>query len=86
MKYLSLITWVTQLGFSMLFPTCFFLMLAHWLQNRFGLGAWVMIVLGIIGLLTSVSTTKSCVRSMIKAANEITEDKPEPPIAFNNHH
>ncbi|MBO5129009.1 MAG: AtpZ/AtpI family protein [Oscillospiraceae bacterium] len=86
MKYLSLITWVTQLGFSILFPTCFFLMLAYWLQNRFGLGPWVMVVLGIIGLLTSFSTTKSCVRSMLKAAGEITEDKSEPPVAFNNHH
>ena len=85
MKYLSLITWVTQLGFSMLFPICLFLMLAYWLQNRYGLGPWVMVVMGILGFMTSVSTAKSCIRSLIKAANAITEDKPEPPVAFNDH-
>lgn len=85
MKYLSLLTWVTQLGFSILFPLCFFLLLAHWLQSKYGLGTWVMIVCGIIGLLTTISTTRSCVRSMLKAAAEITEEKGEPPIAFNDH-
>lgn len=86
MKYLSLITWVTQLGFSILFPTCACLMLANWLQTKYGLGAWIVVVLGIFGLLTSISTTRSCVRSLIKAANEIVDKKEEPPIAFNDHH
>ena len=85
MKYLSLLTWVTQLGFSILFPTCAMLMLANWLQNRFGLGLWIMVLLGVIGVFTSISTTKSCIRSLIKAANEITEDKGPPPVAFNDH-
>lgn len=84
MKFLSLITWVTQLGFSMLFPLCFFLFLAHWLQTRYGLGAWVMILLGIFGFMTSVSTTKSCIKSMLKAAKEASSAE-EPPVAFNNH-
>ena len=85
MKYLSLLTWVTQLGFSILFPTCAMLLLANWLQNRFGLGLWIMILLGVIGVFTSISTTKSCIRSLIKAANELTGDKAPPPIAFNDH-
>ena len=86
MKYLSLLTWVTQLGFSILFPTCAFLLLAHWLQDRFGLGAWIMVLLGIFGLLTSYSTAKSCIRSMIKAINKMSDKKDPPPIAFNDHH
>ena len=85
MKYLSLLTWVTQLGFSILFPTCAMLLLANWLQNRFGLGLWIMVLLGVIGVFTSISTTKSCIRSLIKAADEITEDKGPPPVAFNDH-
>ena len=85
MKYLSLLTWVTQLGFSILFPTRAMLLLANWLQRRFGLGLWIMILLGVIGVFTSISTTKSCIRSLIKAANEITEDKGPPPVAFNDH-
>ena len=85
MKYLSLLTWVTQLGFSILFPTCAMLLLANWLQHRFGLGPWIMVLLGIIGFFTSISTTKSCIRSLIKAAAESTEDKGPPPGAFNAH-
>ena len=38
MKYLSLLVWVTQFGFSVLFPVCFFLMIAFWLQQKFALG------------------------------------------------
>lgn len=86
MKYLSLLTWVTQLGFSILFPTCACLLLASWLQSKYGLGPWIMVVLGIFGLLTSISTTRSCIQSLLKAANAITDEKEEPPIAFNDHH
>ena len=41
-------------------------------------------VLGILGLLTSISTTRSCLRSLRKAAEEASSRK-EPPIAFNDH-
>ena len=33
MKFLNLLMWVTQFGLSILFPLCFFLLLAVWLQN-----------------------------------------------------
>ena len=56
MKYLSLLVWVTQFGFSVLFPVCFFLMIAFWLQQKFALGIWIVAVLGVLGLLTSFST------------------------------
>ena len=42
MKVLSMIIWVTQFGFSVLFPLCLFLYFGFWLQNRFDLGLWVM--------------------------------------------
>ena len=32
MKLLNLLMWVVQFGFSILFPTVFFLILAVWLQ------------------------------------------------------
>ena len=85
MKLLNLLMWVTQFGLSIIFPTLFFLWLAVWLQNKFHLGVWIVVVLGIIGILTSISTTKSCLRSMRKAAQELSDSK-EPPIAFNDHH
>ncbi|MGM9549350.1 MAG: AtpZ/AtpI family protein [Faecousia sp.] len=84
MKLLNLLLWVVQFGFSILFPTVFFLILAVWLQNRFDLGVWIVIVLGILGVLTSVSTTRSCLRSLRRAADEASEHK-EPPVAFNDH-
>ena len=84
MKVLSLLMWVTQFGLSVMLPPCFFLLIAHWLQTRFGLGSWVMVVLGILGLLTAFSTAKSNLRSMLKAVKELS-DKEDPPTAFNNH-
>lgn len=84
MKFLSLLMWVTQFGFSALFPTCFFLFVAVWLQNKFGLGIWIVAVLGILGLLTSFSTAKSCLRSILKEI-ERNSDRKDPPPAFNDH-
>lgn len=84
MKILNLLMWVGQFGLSVIFPTVFFLYLAVWLMNRFGLGMWIVILFGILGVLTSVSTTRSCLRSMHKAAEEVSGQK-DRPISFNNH-
>lgn len=84
MKILNLLMWVGQFGFSVVFPTVFFLWLGVWLQNRFGLGLWVLIVFGILGIMTSVSTTRSCLRSLRKAAEEASGER-DLPVSFNNH-
>ena len=84
MKLLNLLMWVGQFGFSIIFPTLLFLILAVWLQNKFSLGMWIVVVFGVLGVLTSISTTRSCLRSLRKAAKEVTEKK-DPPISFNNH-
>ena len=75
MKYLSLLMWVGQFGFSCLFPTCALLMLGVYLQRRFVLGVWVVIVLGILGFLTSISTARSCLDSMRKEIERIGKEK-----------
>lgn len=84
MKLLNLLMWVGQFGFSIIFPTLFFLLLGVWLQGKFGLGMWIIVVLGILGVLTSISTTKSCLHSLRKAAEEASGTK-EPPVSFNSH-
>lgn len=84
MKILSMILWVTQFGLSILFPFYMFLYLGFWLQTRFGLGGWVMAVCGIIGFLTSISTAKSCLKSLLKARDEVSPPK-KPPVSFNDH-
>ena len=84
MQFVSLIIWVTQFGFSAVFPTCFFLILASYLRNRYDLGIWVIIVAGVLGLLTTVSTVRSCIRAMRKEAQQAGSKK-EPPTAYNDH-
>lgn len=84
MRFLSLLMWVGQFGFSIIFPTLFFLVLAVWLQNKFSLGMWIVVVFGILGVLTTISTTKSCLRSLRKAAEEASGQK-DTPISFNDH-
>lgn len=84
MKILNLLMWVGQFGFSIIFPTVFFLYLAVWLQNKFGLGMWILVLCGILGVLTTISTAKSCLRSLRKAAEEASGSR-EPPVSFNDH-
>lgn len=50
-------------------------MLGIYLQDRFNLGVWVVIVLGIIGFLTSLSTARTCLRSMRKEIDRISKDQ-----------
>ena len=84
MKFLNLLMWVGQFGFSIIFPLLFFLYLAVWLQTKFALGMWIIILFGILGLLTTVSTVKSCIHALCKAAEEAGSSK-ERPISFNDH-
>ena len=84
MKVLSLLLWVTQFGFSVLFPLCLFLWLGTWLQAKYALGIWVVALFGILGFMTSVSTAKACLKSILKAADDAS-DRKEVPIAFNEH-
>ena len=84
MKILSMLLWVTQFGFSILFPLCLFLYLGFRIQNRFGLGVWVVLLCGAIGFMTSVSTAKSCLRSLLKARDEASSQE-MPPVSFNDH-
>ena len=84
MKLLNLLMWVTQFGLSILFPFCFFLILAVWLQTKYALGIWIVAVLGVLGLLTSFSTAKSCLQSLLKEMDRAS-DRKDPPPAFNDH-
>ena len=84
MKFIALLVWVGQFGFSVIFPTVFFLLVAVWLRGKFGFGMWIVSVFGALGMLISISTTRSCLRSLRKAAEE-AGGKKEHPISFNDH-
>ena len=84
MKILYLLTWVGQFGLSCIFPTLLFLILGVWLQQKFRFGVWIVILLGILGIITSVQTARSCLQSLRKAAEDAS-DRKHPPIGFNDH-
>lgn len=84
MKFIALLVWVGQFGFSAIFPTVFFLLVAVWLQGKFGFGMWIVAVCGVLGILTSISAARSCLRSLRKAAEEATGKK-DNPVSFNDH-
>ena len=84
MKFIALLVWVGQFGFSAIFPTVFFLLVAVWLQGKFGGGMWIVAVCGVLGILTSISAARSCLRSLRKAAEEASGKK-DHPVSFNDH-
>ena len=84
MKFIALLVWVGQFGFSAIFPTVFFLLVAVWLQGKFGFGMWIVAVCGVLGTLTSISAARSCLRSLRKAAEEASGKK-DHPVSFNDH-
>ena len=84
MKFFQLLTWVGQFGFSCIFPTVAFLLLGVWLQQKFHLGVWILVLLGILGIMTSIQTARSCIHALCKAAEDAS-DRKDPPIGFNHH-
>ena len=84
MKFIALLVWVGQFGFYAIFPTVFFLLVAVWLQGKFGFGMWIVAVCGVLGILTSISAARSCLRSLRKAAEEASGKK-DHPVSFNDH-
>ena len=82
MKSAKLLIWITQLGFSTAVPLIGFIWLAVWLRNRFGWGAWVIVVgvvLGVVGAIDGL-------RMSLKAMEQMTKKKEkDPPVGFNDH-
>ena len=84
MRFWSLLVWVTQFGFSVAFPLCFFLVLASWLRSTYDLGSWIVVLFGVFGLLTTVGTVRSCILALRKEADKAASQK-KSPEAYNKH-
>lgn len=83
MKNLNLLTWLTQLGFSVAFPLAGFIIAAVWLQNAFGLGSWVIWVGIALGMICAVDGLRVSLKAMSRMS---TDHSPEPPaVSFNDH-
>ena len=84
MKFLSLLMWVGQFGFSIIFPTLLFLLIAVWLRDRFGLGAWCILTALALGLICAVSGLRQSLLLMEKMHRQNHKDDPAVP-GFNEH-
>ena len=84
MKNLTLIIWLTQLGFNVAFPLAGFVLLAVWLQNRFDWGAWVIWAGVAVGVICAVDGLRTSVKAMASLAKDEPEEGP-PPVSFNDH-
>lgn len=83
MKNITLLVWLTQLGFSVVFPPVGFLWLASWLKNSRGWGNWVIWVAVVLGVVCAIDGLRTSLKAMERLARK--ENKEEPPVAFNEH-
>ena len=83
MKDMKLLIWITQLGLSVAVPLGGFLVLAIWLQNKFELGIWIVIVGIVLGVICAFEGLRSSLKAMKFMAKKDKEETP--PVSFNDH-
>ena len=83
MKNLSLLVWLTQLGFSVAVPLGGFVLLAIWLQRRFDLGAWVIVLGVVLGVIGAIDGLRNSLKAMERMSGDKKEEKPT--VSFNDH-
>lgn len=82
MKNVNLLIWLTQLGLSVAIPLAVFLGGALWLYRVRGWGSWIVWA----GLLVGVSSAVSGFRQSLRAMEQMSREKKDPPpISFNEH-
>lgn len=84
MKNLSMIVWLTQLGFSIISPLVFYILLAVWLRNKYSLGVWVLIVGICLGILGAFDGLRHSLKAMERLSRQSPDEEP-PPTSFNEH-
>lgn len=84
MKDLRMLVWLTQVGISVAAPLVVFLLIAIWLRNQFGLGAWCILTALILGLICAVSGLRQTLMLMEKMHQQNHKDPPPVP-GFNEH-
>lgn len=84
MKDLSLLVWLTQLGFSIAFPLAGCVLLGVWLHNSCGWGSWVIWVGVILGFILAIDGLRVSLKALEKLTRK-SKDKQPPPVSFNDH-
>lgn len=74
-RIFSRISLLTQLGLSVVTPPILAVLLALWLQRKFGFGDWVLLTAILVGIVSGVSSVFSLVRR--EAAREARAENTE---------
>lgn len=87
MKLLKTLTLLGQFGFTFITPPVTMGILGWWLQSRFGLGTWVMLVCLFLGLMTSFAgAIRFYRRVIVQAEKKDRAEEPEnKPVVFYRH-
>lgn len=70
MKMLRLLTYLTQLGLSVISPIVLSVLLGVWLNLRFGVGHWLTVVLLLVGLVSGGCAFYRFAKGIIKLEKE----------------
>lgn len=84
MKDLGLLAWLTQLGLSVAIPMVIFVFAAIYLQSKFNLGSWVIVVGVVIGFICAIRGFIYSLKTLDQVANR-KKNKDIPPVSFNDH-
>lgn len=80
-----MLVWLTQLGLSVAAPPACFVLLAVWLRNRFGLGAWVIWAAVVLGLVFAIDGLKTSLKALERLSRKDKPDKKPDAPSFNDH-
>lgn len=75
------ISFVGQVGFSLITPPLVLIWLAKLAQDRLGWGTWVMLAAIVVGLITGLTSVWRLIRGFAKSE----EKKPPKGRGFNDH-
>ena len=75
LRLFSRLTLLTQLGLSVVTPPILAVLLALFLQKRFGMGDWVLLAAIVLGLVSGISSVFSFVRrEALREAKQVRKD------------
>ena len=86
-KLVRAITLLGQFGFAFITPPVVMGLLGWWLQSRYGLGTWVMLLCLLIGLMTAFASALRFYRRIMVDAGKKAEAEAaaEKPVVFYRH-
>ena len=85
MKELALLVWFMQLGLSVAAPFAVYVLIALWLQSRFQLGRWVILVAVLLGVISALDGLRTSLRALEKLSRKDKDEEKIIPVSFNKH-